>query len=121
MIVEEEQKGEASAEYGKELIPLLAKRLTIELGKGFSASNLWNCRLFFQVCPILDTLCRELSWSHYRLLMRVENDNARDYYMREANSPRVPVRKNASWTSPVVLDMVRNFESALPLGQFTIF
>lgn len=92
MIIEEEQKGEARAEYGKELIPLLSKRLTSELGKGFSASNLWNCRLFFQVFPILDTLCRELSWSHYRLLMRVENENARDYYMREANSQNWGVR-----------------------------
>ncbi len=92
MIVEEEQKGEARAKYGKELIPLLAKRLTSELGKGFSASNLWNCRLFFQVFPILDTLRRELSWSHYRLLMRVENENARDYYMKEANSQNWGVR-----------------------------
>lgn len=86
-IVEEEQQGEARAEYGKGLIKALARTLTAELGKGFSEANLWNFRQFFQCFPDdekLYALRRELSWTHYRAIMRVENDKARDYYTEEA-------------------------------------
>ncbi len=58
------------AEYGKELLQYLSKQLTTEFGKGFDKSNLSNMRKFYVSFPILDTLCQELSWSHYRLLMK---------------------------------------------------
>lgn len=56
LIMEEEQGGEKRAEYGKRLLPALAKRLSLEFGKGFSAPSLWNYRQFYLAFPILSTL-----------------------------------------------------------------
>jgi len=84
MIVEEEQNGKERAEYGKFLIADLSKKLTNDFGKGFDESNLWNFRQFYLTFPILDTLCRELTWSHYRLIMRIESSLKRDWYIQEA-------------------------------------
>lgn len=83
-IVEFEQEGAERATYGKRLLPTLASKLTAEFGKGFDASNLRYMRLFYQAFPMCDALRHELSWTHYRLLLRVENDNARQWYMDEA-------------------------------------
>jgi len=86
-IVEEEQNGNSKAKYGEYLIKELSKKLTQDLGKGFSYANLWNFRQFYQTFPdkdILYTLCRELNWSQLRLIMRVENDSAKKYYLEEA-------------------------------------
>ncbi|WP_153109279.1 PDDEXK nuclease domain-containing protein [Propionivibrio limicola] len=83
-IVEFEQGGEARAAYGKRLLPQLAEALTREFGKGFDASNLRYMRLFFQAFPNCDALRHELSWTHYRLLLRVEDSRARAWYMDEA-------------------------------------
>ena len=84
LIVEDEQNGEARAEYGKKVLEELARRLTADFGKGFDASNLRYMRLFYQAFPKCDALRHELSWTHYRLLLRVENRDARDWYMNEA-------------------------------------
>jgi predicted nuclease of restriction endonuclease-like (RecB) superfamily len=83
-IVEEEQKGKKRAGYGKHLIIELAKRLTIDFDSGFSEQSLWNMRRFYSTFPILSTVWRELTWSHYRLLIRVENECARKFYGDEA-------------------------------------
>ena len=83
-IVEEEQNGSNRAEYGKYIIESLSKALTDEFGKGFGTSNIRYFRQFYITFPIRHTLCGELSWSHYRLLMRVENEEARDFYLKEA-------------------------------------
>lgn len=83
-IVEFEQGGEARAAYGKKLLPKLAETLTREFGKGFDASNLRYMRLFFQAFPMCDALRHELSWTHYRLLLRVTSSEARQWYMLEA-------------------------------------
>ncbi len=56
------------AEYGKSLLKYLSDRLTAEFGKGFDESNLRRMRQFYLTYPIRDTLCHELSWSHYRIL-----------------------------------------------------
>jgi predicted nuclease of restriction endonuclease-like (RecB) superfamily len=82
-IVEFEQEGAERAAYGKRLLPTLAKLLTEEFGKGFDTTNLRHMRGFFIAFPICDALRRELSWTHYRLLLRVENNNARQWYMNE--------------------------------------
>lgn len=79
-IVQEEQKGKNRAAYGAKLIEKLAERLSADFVKGFDSSNLWNMRRFYEAYPILDTLRRELSWSHYRILMRVEKPEARSFY-----------------------------------------
>lgn len=85
-IVEFEQAGEARAGYGKQLLLTLAKALTAEFGKGFDATNLRHMRGFFQAFPICDALRRELSWTHYRTLLKVDGDSAREWYMNEAAS-----------------------------------
>ncbi|MDO9324646.1 MAG: PDDEXK nuclease domain-containing protein, partial [Methanoregula sp.] len=104
LIVEDEQAGKSRAIYGTHLLEDLAQRLTREFGRGFSAVNLKNFRQFYLVFPkgyshgdipedeIGYTVCSELSWSHYRLLMRVENSAARRYYIREGISQNWSVR-----------------------------
>jgi predicted nuclease of restriction endonuclease-like (RecB) superfamily len=79
-IVEEEQKGKKRAGYGEELIKLLAEKLTAEFGPGFIARNLWHMRNFYLFFPKLNALRSELTWTHYRLLMRVDDANARSFY-----------------------------------------
>ncbi|MBR6964276.1 MAG: hypothetical protein IKH86_11710, partial [Prevotella sp.] len=76
-IVEHEQHGEARADYGKGVLKELAAKLSIEFGKGFDESNLRYMRLFYRCFPIRDTLRHELTWSHYRRLISVENEQAR--------------------------------------------
>jgi len=83
-IVEYEQGGEARAAYGKGLLPRLAETLTQEFGKGFDATNLRHMRGFYLAFPIRDAVRRELSWTHYRTLLRVTSDKAREWYMQEA-------------------------------------
>ncbi|MBC2689809.1 PDDEXK nuclease domain-containing protein [Pseudomonas kielensis] len=83
-IVEYEQQGARRAGYGKQLLATLASVLTAEFGKGFDSSNLRYMRLFYQAFPICDALRHELSWTHYRALLRVENDHARHWYMNES-------------------------------------
>ena len=85
-IVEFEQAGATRADYGKRLIAQLAESLTAEFGKGFDASNLRYMRLFYQAFPNCDALRHELSWTHYRSLLRVEDAAARQWYMNEAVS-----------------------------------
>lgn len=84
IIVEEEQKGEERAEYGKGLIKELSIRLTKDYGRGFDESNLRNMRSFYQTFPNCDALRHELSWTHYRLLLRIEKGEVRNFYMLES-------------------------------------
>jgi predicted nuclease of restriction endonuclease-like (RecB) superfamily len=83
-IVEFEQGGQARAGYGKRLLAELAAALTGEFGKGFDERNLRNMRSFFQYFPNWNALRSELSWTHYRLLLRVDASEARLWYMQEA-------------------------------------
>jgi predicted nuclease of restriction endonuclease-like (RecB) superfamily len=83
LIVEDELHWER-ADYGKAVLRNLSQRLTKEFGKGFDESNLRYMRLFYKTFPICDTLRHELSWSHYRRLISVENSDARMWYMNEA-------------------------------------
>ncbi len=85
-IVEFEQGGEARATYGKKLLPRLAQTLTNEFGRGFDDRNLRNMRAFYQTFPIWNAVRTELSWTHYRNLLRVSNEKARQWYMTEAAS-----------------------------------
>ena len=71
------------AEYGKSLLKFLSEQLTLEFGKGFDESNLRKMRQFYMAFPIRDTLCPELSWSHYRRLMRIEDEKTRAFYTEE--------------------------------------
>jgi hypothetical protein len=85
--VEEEQRGESRAIYGERLLENLSIALSASFGKGFSYANLRNFRQFYLTYPdqaICYTVCSKLSWSHLRLIMRVESSQAIDYYCREA-------------------------------------
>src|SRR5689334_21049653 len=75
-IVQEEQQGEKRAAYGEGLLKQLSQALTAEFGKGFSYANLRNFRQFYLTYPdenICYTVCSKLTWSHNRLIMRVED------------------------------------------------
>ena len=82
-IVKEEQNGKHRAEYGKNLLGYLSENLSNEVGKGFDKSNLSNMRKFYTAFPILDAVRQELSWTHYRQLLRLENPKARTFYVEE--------------------------------------
>ncbi len=95
LIVENEQGGQARAEYGKAVLSDLSRRLTAEFGGGFAPDNLRNFRQFylrFSMDEICDTVCRVLSWSHFRMLMRVESKAARAWYANEAATQSWSVR-----------------------------
>lgn len=92
LIVEDEQQGKARAEYGKALLKNLSIALTAEFGKGFDVSNLRYMRLVYLAFPNCDTLCHNLSWSHYRVLSKIENEQARRWYMNEASEQHWSVR-----------------------------
>ena len=83
-IVEFEQGGSDRAKYGKQLLPALAATLTEEFGKGFDVINLRHMRGFYLGFPIRDALRRELSWTHYRTLLRADDAKARQWYMNES-------------------------------------
>ena len=110
-IVEEEQQGEAKAAYGKGIIKSLSLALQAEFGKGFSVDNLENMRRFYLKFPISETLSRkletpdfQLSWSHYQMLLRIENKEERSFYEIEAMQNNWSLR-----------ELKRQFDSALYL------
>jgi len=92
-IVEEEQKGSERAEYGTYLLKELAQNLSQDFGKSFDARELRRIRQFYLSFPIRDTVRPELSWSHYRLLIRVENESIREFYLKESISQHWSTRK----------------------------
>ena len=68
----------------KKVLDGLAERLTADFGKGFDARELRRMRQFYLLFSKWDAVRPELSWTHYRLLLRVENEDARNWYMNEA-------------------------------------
>lgn len=89
----EKQGGNATAEYGTSLLKVLSKQMTADFGKGFTVTNLSYMRQFYLAFPNRHTLCDKLSWSHYRLLMRVENESARQFYIEESVKSSWSVRQ----------------------------
>jgi len=73
-IVEFEQNGDIKAEYGKELLTKLSKDLTLEYGKGFSRSNLFQMRAFYIKFPKIQTLSDKLNWSHYIEILKIDDE-----------------------------------------------
>lgn len=83
-IFEEDQEGKDRAKYGKQLIKTIAKELEPEFGSGFSARILELSRQFYRIFPIANTLYSQLSWSQYRLLLRLDNEDKRNFYIAES-------------------------------------
>ena len=92
LIIENEQQGKHRAAYGKAQLQHISGQLTQRFGKGFDVTNLRNMRKFYLAFPIRETLSLELSWSHYRTLIRLENPASRGWYMQEAISQNWSVR-----------------------------
>jgi len=89
------------AEYGRRLLAYLSERLTAEFGKGFTVANLRNMRQFYQTFPNRYALRSELTWSHYRLLMRVEEPSRREFYLTEG--------ADSGWTSRQLERQINSF------------
>lgn len=111
MIVEEEQQGNDRAKYGKQLLKELSKVLTKEFGKGFSVTNIQQMRSFYLAYRKQQTLSAksennsksfDLSWSHYLLLMRIDDLAERKFYEIEASKTNWSVR-----------ELQRQYDSAL--------
>ncbi len=83
-ILETEQAGRERAEYGAYLLKNLAKRLEPEYGSGFSVRQLEMCRQFYRTYPIANTVCSQLNWSQYKLLISIPDEYKREYYQLEA-------------------------------------
>ena len=83
-ILEEEQKGKERADYGACLLKNLAKKLEPEYGSGFSVRQLEMCRQFYRIYPIANTVCSQLNWSQYKLLISIPDEYKREYYQLEA-------------------------------------
>lgn len=112
-IVNFEQKGKKQANYGDQLLEKLAKDLTLEFGRGFSRSNLFQIRKFYITFPIIQTvsgqleeihssldvstkiqtLSEQLSWSHYVELLKIDNDLERQFYMKQCEVENWSVRE----------------------------
>ncbi|WP_207434055.1 PDDEXK nuclease domain-containing protein [Sabulibacter ruber] len=92
-IVEFEQGGKAKAEYGSELLNRLAKDLTLEFGKGFSRSNLFQIRQFYLRFPKVQTLSGQLSWSHYSEILKADNDLEISFYAKQCEKENWSVRE----------------------------
>lgn len=112
MIVEDEQQGKERAEYGRGILKELSSKLSVEFGKGFSVQNLENMRKFYllysqneksqSVIRIFENQLGILSWTHYLVLIRIENPNERSFYEIES--------LNNKWS---VRELKRQFNSAL--------
>lgn len=83
MIEEDEQKSQQRAEYGKQVLQVLSRRLTNEFGKGFSRPNLYWMRQLYIKYPICQTLSNKLSWSHYCELLTIADDDKRAFYEKD--------------------------------------
>lgn len=85
VIVEEEQQGKERAEYGKFLIKTISETFQPHLGTGFSIRQLEMNRQFYKMFPITNALRSQFSWTHYRTLIRIENQDKREFYIAEAS------------------------------------
>lgn len=137
LIVEHEQSGHERAEYGRSVLESLSVRLIEEFGKGFDETNLRKMRQFYLVFSNRDALRlksgeapnqeavqaqsnvppaylrSELIWTHYRMLMRVENEIARNWYMNEAADQQWSTRQLERWCSFTLT-------FALPVPSYTL-
>lgn len=101
-IVEYEQQGSERAEYGDSLLKRLSKDLTQRHGKGFSQSNVYCMRQFFQRLPIFQTVSGKLSWGHYCEILSLDSDLERGFYLKQC--------EHESWT---IRELRRQIKSML--------
>jgi len=117
LIVEQEQQGSERAAYGKQVLKQLSTVLTAEFGKGFDSSNLRNMRSFYLIFPKYDAVRHTLSWTHYRSLIRIENDLARQWYLSEAISQNWSARALERQISSLYYDRLLSSQDKSPVEQ----
>lgn len=119
-IVEFEQDGKETAEYGKRLLERLSRDLTNLYGKGFSRSNLNHMRQFYNYYPICEKLSHKLSWSHYVELIKIDNVLERNFYEKQTllENWSIPELKRQKKTSLFLrLAASKDKEGILQLAQ----
>jgi predicted nuclease of restriction endonuclease-like (RecB) superfamily len=92
-VFEEEQQGKNRADYGKYLVKYVSEQLQPEYGSGFSVRQLERSRQFYRTFPIASTLWTQLNWSQYKLLLRLENEDKRAFYIAETIKNNWTVRQ----------------------------
>lgn len=92
-IVEFEQNGKDKAEYGSELLDRLSRDLSMEFGKGFSRSNLFQIRQFYLKFPKIQTLSGQLNWSHYVEIIKSDHDLEIGFYIKQCEKENWSVRE----------------------------
>ncbi len=99
VIFEEEQNGKDRADYGKYLIKSISDEFQPQFGSGFTVRQLEMNRQFYRTFPIANALRSQFSWTHYRTLIRIENQDKREFYIAEAD-------KN-NWTARQLLPAIK--------------
>ena len=117
LIVEDEQDGQARAQYGAQVLQWLSAQLTQEFGKGFDVSNLRNMRRLYLTYPIRETLSLKLGWSHYCRILRLENAKARDWYVTETIANRWSVRALDRQISTLYYERLLSSQDKTPVIQ----
>lgn len=92
-IFNEEQDGKERANYGEYVIKYLSEQLQPEFGSGFSYRELNRYRQFYRTFPIVDSLRTQLSWTHYKSLIRINDEDKREYYIGETVKNNWSVRQ----------------------------
>ncbi|MEA2072333.1 MAG: PDDEXK nuclease domain-containing protein [Campylobacterota bacterium] len=116
-LVEDEQQGNTRAEYGKQQLNQISKVLTKEFGKGFDTRNLRNMRQFYLTFAIWNSVSTKLSWTHYRVLIRIQNKDAREWYMQESIENSWSARALERQKSKLYYERLLSSKEKLPLKQ----
>lgn len=92
-VIMEIQQGDERASYGDAVLEKLSEKLTNEFGKGFSKRNLERMRKFYICFPIATTVSSQLSWSHYLEIIKIEEEQKRNFYIKETINSKWSVRE----------------------------
>lgn len=120
VIFEEEQQGENRAAYGTFLIRSLAELLQPQFGSGFSGRQLEMCRQFYRMFPIANALRSQFSWTHYRLLIRIDNEDRREFYLAETTKNNWSARQLERQVNSQLFERLllsNNVESVLQVAR----
>jgi predicted nuclease of restriction endonuclease-like (RecB) superfamily len=122
-IFEEEQNGRERAEYGTYLIKYLSEQLQPEFGSGFSRRQLEKYRQFYRVFPIASALRTQLNWTQYKLLISIDDEHKREYYIAESVKNNWSARQmerqiNSSLYERLLLSNDKESVLAIAKGEF---
>ena len=92
-LIVEAQGGEKRAKYGDNLISEWGKKLSGKYGKGYDKSNLTRMRLLYTSFPIVGSVSQQLTWTHYRYILPIKNENERNYYINQVILNNLSVRE----------------------------